>query len=88
MCRDGVKDSSTSGSSNAVASHAAYLKQKLVYTPEGDKLLDADGEDLLAAAAAAVKHAMHRTLAWHGMAWRALLQCCGSVTTVAGHSKA
>jgi hypothetical protein len=58
ICRDGVKGSSTSGSSDAVASHAAYLQQKLVYTPEGDKLLDADGEHSLAAAAAAVKHTL------------------------------
>jgi hypothetical protein len=42
-----VADSSTSGrdSSAAAGENAAYLKQKLVYTPEGDKLLDADGEE-------------------------------------------
>jgi hypothetical protein len=41
--RDGANEASTSGS-GADSSNAAYLKQKLVYTPEGDKLMDADGE--------------------------------------------
>jgi hypothetical protein len=34
---------STSGTDSSAA-NAGYLQQKLVYTPDGDKLLDADGE--------------------------------------------
>jgi hypothetical protein len=34
---------STSGTGSSAA-NAGYLQQKLVYTPDGDKLLDADGE--------------------------------------------
>jgi hypothetical protein len=41
--RDGANKTSTSGT-GADSNNAAYLKQKLVYTPEGDKLMDADGE--------------------------------------------
>jgi hypothetical protein len=43
VCRDAAAEASTSGSKEAAGSNAGYLSQKLVYTPEGDKLLDADG---------------------------------------------
>lgn len=43
LYRDGANEASTSGR-GADSSNTAYLKQKLVYTPEGDKLMDADGE--------------------------------------------
>ncbi|WIA36719.1 hypothetical protein OEZ86_007992 [Tetradesmus obliquus] len=38
---------STSGTASSSAANAGYLQQKLVYTPDGDKLLDADGEAVM-----------------------------------------
>uniref|UniRef100_A0A383WQ27 RMT2 domain-containing protein n=1 Tax=Tetradesmus obliquus TaxID=3088 RepID=A0A383WQ27_TETOB len=41
------EEASTSGTAGSSAANAGYLQQKLVYTPDGDKLLDADGEAVM-----------------------------------------
>jgi len=78
-CRDGCQTSSTSGSgahnnnsssssSGVSGSNASYLQQKLVYSPEGDKLLDADGELGNSTAQHSTYHSTTRDMAQHSAA--------------------